>query len=99
MRVVSQLSRATPRSPPSRIPTAAPSRSPNRPAPEVLQRGSTYAPSAHKMDSAKFVVAISEPHHVAAAEHLENCQLWVSRCRTSPRTERGNVARCCDLLR
>jgi hypothetical protein len=39
------------------------------------------------------------PRHVAAAEHLEGCQPWVSRCRTSPRTELGNVARCCDLLR
>jgi hypothetical protein len=55
--------------------------------------------SAWKANSPKFVVAISEPHHVAAAEHLEGCQPWVSRCRTSPRTELGNLARCCDLLR
>ena len=29
---------------------------------------------------------------------LEGYQPWVSPRRTSPQTERGNVARCCDLL-
>jgi hypothetical protein len=62
-------------------------------------KSSARVPRKKKKNSAKSVVAISEPHHLAAAEHLEGCQPCLSRRRTSPRTERGNVARCCDLLR